>query len=274
MLPRMTLPRAIPMIHVPDVRGTARWYEGIGFTLTGLHEEPDGEATWAELTIGHSTIMLNAGGKPSAAARREVDLYVMVDRLEPHFLRVREHAELVEGVHGTDYGMREFIVRDCNGFWLTFGEVMADATADAVSPPATGSETGPVTVAQLKSFLEAFNRHDLDAIMEHFADECVFYMPRGEGPRGDRFVGKVAVRAGLAQRFAGIPDVHYGEDVHWACGEFGVSEWTLTGTSVTGEAIRVRGVDLLEFSGGRIMRKDAFWKSVAQPAAPAPDTKP
>ena len=79
------------------------------------------------------------------------------------------------------------------------------------------------TVSLLKEFLDAFNRHDLDAIMDYFADECVFYMPRGAGPRGDRYVGKAEVRAGLAQRFRGIPDVHYGEDQHWVCGDVGVS---------------------------------------------------
>jgi len=117
-----------------------------------------------------------------------------------------------------------------------------------------------VTVELLKGFLDAFNRHDLDAIMDHFADDCVFYMPRGSTPRGDSYVGREAVRAGLATRFAGIPDVHYGDDRHWACGNFGVSEWTLTGTSVSGQSIEVRGVDLLEFEDGRITRKDSFWK--------------
>jgi len=120
----------------------------------------------------------------------------------------------------------------------------------------------PVTVQLLQAFLDAFNRHDLDAIMDFFADECVFYMPRGAGPRGDMFMGKAAVRAGLAKRFEGIPDVHYGEDQHWACGNFGVSEWTLTGTSTSGKRIAVRGVDLLEFLDGRITRKDSFWKLV------------
>ena len=120
----------------------------------------------------------------------------------------------------------------------------------------------PVTIRQLEQFLDAFNRHDLDAIMRHFADDCVFYMPRGAGPRGDRFVGKDAVRAGLAQRFAGIPDVRYGDDRHWACGNLGVSEWTLTGTSATGTRLEVRGVDLLEFAGDKITRKDSFWKIV------------
>ncbi|MGZ8690030.1 MAG: nuclear transport factor 2 family protein [Aeromicrobium sp.] len=117
-----------------------------------------------------------------------------------------------------------------------------------------------VTEEVLSEFLEAFNRHDLDSIMGHFADDCVLYMPRGATPRGDRYVGKDEVRAGLAKRFEGIPDVHYGEDRHWACGDLGVSEWTLTGTSVSGQQINVRGVDLLEFAGEKITRKDSFWK--------------
>ena len=117
-----------------------------------------------------------------------------------------------------------------------------------------------VTYELLKEFLEAFNRHDLDSIMGYFAEDCVFYMPRGSAPRGDRYVGKNEVRAGLAKRFEGIPDVHYGEDQHWVCDDFGVSEWTLTGTSASGQKIEVRGVDLLEFDEGKITRKDSFWK--------------
>lgn len=122
--------------------------------------------------------------------------------------------------------------------------------------------SGNVTPDELKEFLEAFNRHDLDAIMERFAEDCVFYMPRGSSPRGDKYVGKAEVRDGLAKRFTGIPNVHYGDDRHWACGDFGVSEWTLTGTSVSGEEIEVRGVDLLEFRDGKIIRKDSFWKII------------
>lgn len=120
--------------------------------------------------------------------------------------------------------------------------------------------SGQISAELLKGFLEAFNRHDLDSIMDYFADDCVFYMPRGAKPRGDRYVGKKEVRAGLAKRFEGIPDVHYGDDQHWVCGRLGVSEWTLTGTTASGQEIEVRGVDLLEFIDGKIIRKDSFWK--------------
>lgn len=118
----------------------------------------------------------------------------------------------------------------------------------------------PVTIELLKGLLDAFNCHDLDRIMAHFADDCVLYSPRGSKPRGDRYTGKQEVRAGLAKRFEGIPDVHYGDDRHWVCGDLGVSEWTLTGTSISGVHIEVRGVDLLEFVDGKIIRKDSFWK--------------
>jgi ketosteroid isomerase-like protein len=119
-----------------------------------------------------------------------------------------------------------------------------------------------VTLDTLKGFLDAFNRHDLDDIMSYFHDDCVFYMPRGKGPRGDCYVGKQDVRTGLSTRFEGIPDVHYGEDTHWTCGTCGVSEWTLTGTKKSGGRIEVRGVDLLEFRDGKVTRKDSFWKII------------
>jgi ketosteroid isomerase-like protein len=126
----------------------------------------------------------------------------------------------------------------------------------------TPSDRPPVTVATLEAFLAAFNAHDLDEIMAFFADDCELCLPRGREPWGTRYVGKAAVREGLATRFAGIPDVHYGEDEHWVCGSHGVSTWLLTGTTTTGDAIRVRGVDLLAFEDGRIVRKDSYWKIV------------
>ena len=118
------------------------------------------------------------------------------------------------------------------------------------------------TVETLKQILDAFNRHDLNAIMEFFAEDSVFDMPRGPDPWGQRFVGKAQVREGLASRFAGLPDVHYGNDSHWVCGNNGVSEWTLTGTTKGGVRIEVRGCDLWEFRDGKVIRKDSYWKIV------------
>jgi len=116
-------------------------------------------------------------------------------------------------------------------------------------------------VEVLREVLDAFNRHDLDAIMSHFPESCVLEAPRGPDRWGRRFVGKEEVRRGLAARFEGIPDVRYGDDDHFACGNRGVSEWTITGTTVEGVTVDVRGCDLWTFGAeGLIVRKDSFWK--------------
>ena len=113
----------------------------------------------------------------------------------------------------------------------------------------------------LRQVLDAFNAHDLDAIMSHFADDCVFEAPRGPDRWGRRFVGKPEVRRGLGARFEGIPDVSYGDDDHFVSGNRAASEWTLTGTTVDGERIDVRGCDLWTFGDdGTIVCKDSFWK--------------
>ena len=119
-----------------------------------------------------------------------------------------------------------------------------------------------VTVETLERVLDAFNRHDLDAILVFFGEDAVLETPRGPDPWGTRFAGKARVREGLAARFAGIPDVHYAEDRHWVGGDRGVSEWLLTGTTTAGERIAVRGCDLWEFRDGLIVRKDSYWKIV------------
>lgn len=121
---------AIPMIHVPNVAATVHWYVAIGFELVGSHEE-NGEMLWAKLSFGESALMLNAGGTRSDAERRDVDLYIYVDDLAETFARVTPSAELVESIHDTEYGMREFIVRDPNRFWLTFGQPLPSPASAA-----------------------------------------------------------------------------------------------------------------------------------------------
>lgn len=116
-------------------------------------------------------------------------------------------------------------------------------------------------VEVLRQVMDGFNSHNLDAILSHFAEDCVFESPRGPDRWGRRFVGKDEVRRGLAARFEGIPDVSYRDDDHFACRNRGVSEWTISGTTVDGERVDVRGCDLWTFGAdGMIVRKDSFWK--------------
>ncbi len=118
------------------------------------------------------------------------------------------------------------------------------------------------TIEALDELLDGFNAHDLDRIMSMFADDCVLQMPRGESPRGSRFVGKEAVRQGLASRFSGIPDVNYGDATHIISGDIGITKWTLTGTQTNGNKLEVLGCDFYTFKDGKVVEKDSYWKIV------------
>lgn len=115
------MPKITPMIHVPDVRRTVAWYESIGFRAVSTGDD-DGETVWAEVALGEGRVMFSAGGTLSTRERRDVDLYVHTQGVDELHRRLRERVRVVEPPHDTFYGMRELIIRDLNGFWITFGE--------------------------------------------------------------------------------------------------------------------------------------------------------
>ena len=117
---------------------------------------------------------------------------------------------------------------------------------------------------KLAGLCEAFNAHDLDRIMTFFADDCVLEMPRGPRPWGARFEGKANVRAALASRFEGLPDVHYGAAVHFVdeAASTGMSKWTITGAARDGRKIEANGCDFYTFRDSQVIRKDSYWKIV------------
>jgi ketosteroid isomerase-like protein len=118
--------------------------------------------------------------------------------------------------------------------------------------------------AALNALCDAFNAHDLDRIMAHFADDCVLEMPRGSEPWGTRYAGRASVREALVGRFAGLPDVHYGDGQHFVdeAAQTGMSKWTLTGTTRDGERKHVHGCDFYTFRDGKVIAKDSYWKIV------------
>jgi uncharacterized glyoxalase superfamily protein PhnB len=123
----METKRSVPMIHVPDVRATIEWYQSMGFTVNYTFDDGGEGLSFASLSFGAGEVMFNSGGRASIEQRREVDLYVYVDDVEELSARVKDRVEVCKGIHETFYGMREFIVRDLNGFWVTFAQQVSTA---------------------------------------------------------------------------------------------------------------------------------------------------
>jgi len=113
----------------------------------------------------------------------------------------------------------------------------------------------------LDRFADAWNRHDLDALMAMMADDCVFQASAGPDVDGQRSEGKPAVRAAYAAVFDAFPDARWAGARHLVAGLRGVSEWTFTGTHKDGRRVEVAGCDLLTFRDGRIAIKNSYRKN-------------
>ena len=114
--------RVVPMIHVPDVRATVDWYKAIGFDVIETYDDGRDGLSFAILAFGRGEVMFNSGGTSSNSRRREVDLYATVENVDDLFERIKDRVEIVEPLNDRFYGMREFIIRDINRFWITFGQ--------------------------------------------------------------------------------------------------------------------------------------------------------
>ena len=111
------------------------------------------------------------------------------------------------------------------------------------------------------AFADAWNRHDLDALMSMMTGDGVFEASSGNDVAGERHCGYAAVRAAFASVFAQYPDAQWGNARHFVDGERGVSEWTFTGTRSDGTRVEVNGCDLLTFRDGKIAVKNSFRKN-------------
>ena len=119
-----------------------------------------------------------------------------------------------------------------------------------------------MTHDDLDAFAQAFNRHDLDAIMAMMTDDCVFEASGGPAPSGTRHEGQAAVRAAFAAILAAFPDSRWESARHFVAGERGVSQWTYRGTRADGTRVEAAGCDIFTFRDGRIAVKNSFRKLV------------
>ena len=124
------------------------------------------------------------------------------------------------------------------------------------------AQENQVTPEFLASFTQAWNDKDIDALMSHMADDCVFMASVGLETEGALWTGTEKVREGFASLWIGYPDAHFeavGEDI--ILGNRGCSEWIFTGTRKTdGAKVKARGCDVYTFKDGKILIKNSMRK--------------
>ena len=113
------------------------------------------------------------------------------------------------------------------------------------------------TRAAVDRFNDAFNRHDVDAVMAAMTDDCVFEST--SPPHGERVEGQAAVRAFWEGFFTSSPTSRFDAEDVIVAGDQCVVLWLHTWTD--GETHgSVRGVDVITVRDGKVAAKLAYVK--------------
>jgi uncharacterized glyoxalase superfamily protein PhnB len=108
-----------------DVAGALAWLTAtLGFTEHYRYGEPSGPVQGAQIHLGAAWIMLKSAragaASPAQAGYWTQSLTVFVDDVDAHFERTKSAgAKIVEDLHETIYGERQYGVEDLEGHhWL------------------------------------------------------------------------------------------------------------------------------------------------------------
>ena len=118
--------------------------------------------------------------------------------------------------------------------------------------------TAEDTLAAVQRFNDAFNRHDVDAVMAAMTEDCVFDNTRPP-PDGERIQGQAAVRTFWTEFFRRSPHARFTTEELFAAGDRCVVRWVYHWVR-DGQAGHVRGVDIFRVRDGKIAEKLSYVK--------------
>ena len=124
---------------------------------------------------------------------------------------------------------------------------------------AQASQATEATLTTIERFNEAFNRHDVDAVMALMTDDCVFENT-SPPPDGDRYEGQAAVRGFWERLFRSTPDARFTLEEIFAAGDRCAQCWRYDFTGSDGRPGHIRGVDIMRVRDGKVAEKLSYVK--------------
>jgi steroid delta-isomerase-like uncharacterized protein len=141
---------------------------------------------------------------------------------------------------------------------------------EGIVPAVDEADSASELEQRIARYNDAWNAHDLDAIMSMHASDMVFENhTAGESAQGQ------AVREHIGSIFETWPDIEFTSRRTYARDGLVVQEWTATATHAnpmrrgeleaepTGNRVEWRGVDVIPFEDGLVKRKDVYSDSVS-----------
>jgi steroid delta-isomerase-like uncharacterized protein len=132
------------------------------------------------------------------------------------------------------------------------------------------SDTHPLR-AVIDRYNDAWNRHDVDAIVAMHTEDSVFC----NHTSGGEAVGREAIRRIVSGVFQTFPDIHFELRRLYVRDDLVVQEWTASAThrnpakykdatlAPTGKIVRWNGMDVIPMRDGKVARKDVYADSMS-----------
>ena len=111
----------LSFLRVPDIEKTLNWYLDLGFKCLGTNAEPGCGLDWALLDWEGAQFMLYPEGRIDPSVTKDAGLYIIVDSIDDLVEPFKGKAEVIEINPRTEYGKKEIVFKDLNGFQVTFG---------------------------------------------------------------------------------------------------------------------------------------------------------
>lgn len=120
----MKLKNVTPMLEATNLRQTVEFYsELLGFEIIGSF--PDAENPgWVCMKKDDVVLMFTARNAHSKVETTTMtgSLYFYPTNVDEVWEQLKDKATVVYPIENFDYEMREFAIRDCNGYLLQFGQ--------------------------------------------------------------------------------------------------------------------------------------------------------
>lgn len=125
--------------------------------------------------------------------------------------------------------------------------------------------------ALVQRYADAWNRHDVDAILALHTEDAIFE----NHTSGGLAVGKAEIRALLGSVFETFADLRFATRRAYFGDDVAVVEWTATATHsrpipwggrafpASGKTLSWDGMDVLPVKGGLVARKDVYADSIS-----------
>jgi len=126
----------LPHVIYQNVAGALAWLTAtFGFTEHYRYGVSGGAVSGAQMHLGDAWIMLKsaqgAGASPAQVGHRTQSLTVFVEDVDAHFDRAKSAgAKIVEDLHETVYGERQYGVEDIEGHHWLFSQHARDVSPD------------------------------------------------------------------------------------------------------------------------------------------------